>query len=306
MSRNPPEYQYVAFIDESGDPGLKKVKPLTVNGSSEWFIVAGALVPAELEASIGGWVSDMMSAMNSRQMNDIHFAGLNDVRKAMVCSMLAEKHVRLFAIISNKRNMQGYRNPFAEKMTELIPNDNWYYCWMTRILLERMTDYVAKNSLKKTGQVGKVKLVYSERGGLRYSQMHAYYEFIKVKSANGSVPLFIPWGNVDFRTLHQDLFHVYNHRETPGLKLPDIVASAFFKAVDIHDTRACDASFAKLLGLKMAAEPDSKLIAGYGVKLMPNIKTLDRFNVPAKQREIFMHFGYPKQWWQKVVDPGLV
>lgn len=300
MSDEIPEYDYVAYIDEAGDPGTARVKPRSKVGASEWFIVSGALIPAKLESEVEGWVQEMMEAMNSHQLRDIHFAKLNDNRKTLLCSLLAEKHVRLFTVISNKQNMQGYHNPFASQMTALLPQDNWFYCWMTRILLERMTDFVVKNSMKKDGKVGRLKLVYSERGGLRYSQMHAYFEWINMKSVGGKIPLYIPWGHVDFRTLNSNYMHVYSHRENQGLKLPDIVASAFFRAVDIHDTGNRNADFAKLLKPKMAADPDSKLISGYGVKLMPNMKTLDRFNVPLEQREIFMHYGYPKQWWQNI------
>ena len=57
----------------------------------------------------------------------------------------------------------------------------------------------------------------------------------------------------------------------------------------------------------MARAPDSGQIAGYGVKLMPNWRTLDKFNVPDEQRIILRHFGYPyNQWWQRMVDPGPV
>lgn len=305
MLKEPPEYDYVAYIDESGDPGLRKVKPRTPGGASEWFIVSAVLIPADKETETETWIADIMTAMNSRQMTDIHFAKLNDSRKSLACSMLAERHIRHFTIISNKQNMEGYKNPFAAKMTELLPQDNWFYCWMTRILLERITDYVAKNSMKKLARVGKVKLVFSERGGLRYSQMHAYYEWINMKSVGGKIPLFIPWGYVDFRCLHPDLLSVYSHKSLPALKMPDIVASAFFRALDVHDVPERNASFARLLGPKIASDPDSKMIAGYGVKLMPNWKTIDRFNVPGAQREILRHYGYPKQWWQ-VVEPGLV
>jgi hypothetical protein len=292
MSGVPPEYDYVAYIDESGDPGLSRVKPRTPNGASEWFVLSGVLVPAELEHEVEGWVGDMMSAMNSHQLTDIHFSKLTDNRKALLCA--------------NKQNMQGYKNPLPEKMTALLPQDNWFYCWMTRVLLERITDYVAVNSLKKRGEVGRVKLEFSERGGLRYSQMKAYYEFINIKSAGGRVPLFLPWGFVDFRTLHPDIMHVYSHRTRPGLKLPDITASAFFRAVDIHDTRDLNPSFAKLLKPRVAADPVNKMLAGYGVKLMPNMRALDRFRVPESQREILKFYGYPRQWWQRVVDPGPV
>ena len=91
MSRNPHEYHYVAYIDEAGDPGIKKVKPDDPNGSSEWIVVSAALIPAELEGQVEGWVSDMMKAMNSHQLRDLHFQRLNSDRKLLVCNMLAEK-----------------------------------------------------------------------------------------------------------------------------------------------------------------------------------------------------------------------
>jgi hypothetical protein len=303
MASKPPEYSYVAYIDESGDPGLNKVAPRTPGGSSEWIVVAAAVIPAELEPQVGPWVTDLMTAMNSRQMRDIHFQRLSPARKSLACSYLAERNVRLFAVISNKQNMEGWQNPRAAK----IPSDNWFYCWLTRLLLERITDSVYSASMKRYGEPRKVKLEYSERGGLRYSQMHAYYEWLKIKSAAGKRALFVPFGDFQYSVLHPDLMRVYNHTERDGLKLPDIVASAFFKAVDIHQTKACDPSFAKLLSPKMAKAPDTGQIAGYGVKLLPSWRTLDRFGVTSEQRAILRHFGYPGgEWWQKVVEPGLV
>lgn len=295
MSDQDSKYDYVAYIDEAGDPGLNRVKPLSLPGSSEWLIISAALIPAEAEAHVKNWVQDMMAAMNSRQLTDIHFQKLNPTRKALLCSMLAEKNVRLFSVISNKQNMQGYQNPRAAA----VPSDNWFYCWMTRVLLERLTHCVAHASVKRYGEIRKMKLEFSERGGLSYSQMSAYYEWINMKSVGGKIPLYLPWGTVDFRVISQSLMKVYNHRDRAGLRLADIVASAFFKAVDVHDTRACDSQFAKLLAPAMARAPNTKQVAGYGVKLMPSWRKLDQFNVPERQREILRYYGYPEQWWQK-------
>jgi len=303
MSSKQPKYHYVAYIDESGDPGLNKVKPRSPTGSSEWLIVSAAVIPAECEPEVKIWVAEMMAAMNSHQLRDIHFQKLRPDKKALVCSYLAQKRLKLFVLISNKQNMQGYQNTRAAK----VPSNSWFYCWMTRVLLERVTDFVEAASIKRYGEPKLVKLEYSERGGLSYSQMHAYYEWLKMKSAGGSVPLYLPWGNLAWTVMHPELLAVYNHTERDGLKLPDIAASAFFKALDVHDTGACDASFAKLLTPAMAKSHDGGLICGYGVKLLPNWKTLDTFSVPEDQRAILRHFGYPgKQWWQKVVEPGPV
>ncbi len=302
-----PEYDYVAYIDEAGDPGLKRVRPRSAKGASEWFILSAALIPAELELEVETWIAEIMGAFNSPQMQDIHFAKLTDARKTIACSMLADRHVRFFTILSNKQNMQGYSNPFAARITSPMPADNWFYCWMSRVLLERLTDFVAINSIKKFGRPSRVKLVFSERGGLRYSQMHAYFEWINMKSVGGDRPLYLPWGKVDFRCLHRDLLKVFPHRELAALKMPDIVSSAFYRAVDVLDVPRRDSSFAKLLKPRMACDPVSGLISGYGVKLMPNWKALDRFNVPESQREILRFYGYPKQWWQKrMVEPGAV
>ena len=282
---------------------MNAVAPRTPGGSSEWIIVAAALIPAELEPDMGAWVQQLMKSMNSHQMRDIHFQKLNETRKALCCSFLAERNVRLFAIVSNKQNMEGWQNPKAAK----IPSDNWFYCWLTRILLERVTDYVYHAAISRYGESRFVKLEYSQRGGLRYSQMNAYYQWLKMKTAGGKIPPFVPFGDFQYSVLHPDLMRVYNHAERDGLKLPDIVASAFFKAVDVLQTGKCDATFAKLLTPRMARAPDSGQIAGYGVKLMPNWRTLDKFNVPDEQRIILRHFGYPyNQWWQRMVDPGPV
>jgi hypothetical protein len=280
------------------------VRPRTPGGASEWIIVAGAVIQAEAEPEVRRWVAEMMRAINSHQLRDIHFRKLKPDKKALVSGFLAQQKVRLFAVASNKQNMQGHHNPLAAQ----IPSDNWFYCWLTRVLLERITDFVLDHSVKRYGSPKLVKLEYSERGGLSYSQMHAYYEWINIKSGGGKIPLFLPWGKVTFDVMHRDLMRVYNHLERDGLKLPDIVASAFFKAVELDDAGNCDTSYAKLLKPVMAKAPNSGQIGGYGVKLMPNWRTLNQFKVPEKQREIFRFYGYPSNcWWQiDVVDPGPV
>lgn len=90
MDQDPPSYDYVAYIDEAGDPGLRKVAPRTQGGSSEWIITAAALIPAELEGEVGGWIAELMALMKSRQMRDIHFQKLSSDRKALACSYVAQ------------------------------------------------------------------------------------------------------------------------------------------------------------------------------------------------------------------------
>jgi len=194
-------------------------------------------------------------------------------------------------VASNKQNMRAWKNPFAEK----IPSDNWFYCWMTRLLLERVTHWVENRSMIDYGATQKVKLVFSERGGLSYAQLNAYYQWLRYKGDNQKLAL----GNLSYETIDMQLLEVKNHAGHEGLKLPDIVASAFFKAADIHDTRGNDPEFALALRQRMARWPDNAngQISGYGVKLMPGMRQL-KGRVQASQLAVFKEYGYPAQWWR--------
>lgn len=284
----PPEYGYVAYIDESGDDGLRAVKPRSVPGSSEWLILSAVVIRAENQANVSGWADEILSAFRYRQTSQIHFTDLNDAKKAAACRALAKLDVRCFVVASNKKNMQGYNNPFAGK----IPSSNWFYCWLTRILLERVTHFVSERSTAEPAKPKMLRLEYSARGGLRYSQMNAYYEWMRLKRHNP----FLPWGMIRWEVMHPQLMHVYPHHEREGLQLADIVASAFFKACDKHDTGACDPTFAELLRPRMARVPDRAggLVAGYGLKLMPSLK---KAALDPDQAAIFRAYGYPDQWW---------
>jgi hypothetical protein len=180
MSADPykPDYDYVAYVDESGDPGLKRVKPIDNPGSSEWLVVGAAVIRKEYEPQVPIWIRDALVALNSRQLKDIHFADLNETRRTIMCAQTASHPLRCFAVASNKKNMRGYVNHRAAK----VFSDNWFYCWMTRVLLERITLFVAADSMARFGEIRHVKVEYSERGGLRYGQMKAYYDLITKKS----------------------------------------------------------------------------------------------------------------------------
>lgn len=283
-----PDYGYVAYIDESGDDGLRAVKPLSARGSSEWLVLSAVVIRAENQAKVPEWADSILSKFRYRQTSQIHFTDLNDAKKAAACLAVSKLDVRCFIVASNKKNMQGYSNPFAGK----IPSSNWFYCWLTRVLLERVTHFVAEKAAMEPSKPKHLRLEYSARGGLRYSQMNAYYEWMRLKKHNP----YLPWGKIRWEVMHPGLMHVYQHYEREGLQLADIVASAFFKACDKHDTGGCNPTFAKFLRPRMGRAPDRSdgQISGYGVKLLPNMKTAQ---LDSDQAAIFKSFGYPKQWW---------
>jgi len=285
-----PDYGYVAYIDESGDDGLRRIKPVDKNGASEWLVLSCVVVSATREKEVLNWVKDIRIKMGPSQRRDLHFQNFNPAKKAIACSCIAELPVRCFIVAANKKNMRGYTNPDAAK----IPSKNWFYCWLSRLLLERVTDFVATQSLQDVAASKLLKIEYSERGGLSYSQMGAYYEWLKMKSAANN--LFLPMGDLRWEVMNKNLLEVYRHETRAGLQLADIVASAFFKACDYCDTGMCDPQFAQLLSPRMARIPDAVTgqVAGYGVKLMPSWR---KAGLSSEQQKIFRYYGYPKQWW---------
>jgi hypothetical protein len=284
-----PPYHYVAYIDEAGDPGLKRVKPLDNPGSSEWLILSAVVIGIPNEKNVVPWVRDILRRIRS-QRRDLHFTDLKPWNKRTVCTEIATLPLRCFVVCSNKKNMKGYRNPFAEK----YPSPNWFYAWLSRLLLERVTYFVREKSLEQHREIKKVRLEFSERGGLTHSALNAYFEWLKMKSKGGD--MYLPLGDLVWETMHRDLLHIYPHRQRAGLQLADAVASAFFKACDRCDTGRCDPDFAQLLGPRMARVPDGRdgEVSGYSVKLMPAFK---KAALLPEQAGIFTHYGYPKQWW---------
>lgn len=302
MSAGPslPDYEYVAYIDESGDQGLQKVKPIDPDGSSEWLIVSGVLIRKAYEASATGWVAEIARKLESPQLRGLHFRKLRPRwRQELVCREIAALPLRCFVVCSNKKNMKGHMNPFAAQ----VPSQCWFYCWLTRVLLERITHFVDEHAHSNFGGSRRVKLVYSRSGGLRYTQMSAYYEWMRNKNRNDTQVLKM--GDLRYATIHPHLLEVRDHDKEPALFFPDALATAFHNACDKRDSGPCNPTCAKILGGRIAQWPRDKpgQKSGYGVKLLPGFREAA---LDPDQQEIFRHFGYPKQWWdekRRVPDP---
>jgi hypothetical protein len=217
---------------------------------------------------------------------------MSEPNKAVTCAMMANLPVRYFMVASNKKNMRQYRNVNAERR---VGSRNWFYCFLMRILLERVTYFVRYKSLEQHGEIKKVKLEYSDKGGHSYPQMKAYYNWLKMR------PLYLDKGEILWDVLHHDLQEIRKHKDRAGLQLADVVSGSFFKSCDIYDTGGCDPQFAKLLKPRMgkiryANQSETEgIISGYGVKLLPNWATA---KLRPEQEDIFKFYGYPeKEWW---------
>jgi hypothetical protein len=59
-----PPVGYIAYIDEAGDAGLKKIRTRNTPGASEWLVMSAVLMRAEREGDVSGWVNQMLASLD--------------------------------------------------------------------------------------------------------------------------------------------------------------------------------------------------------------------------------------------------
>lgn len=179
--------------------------------------------------------------------------------------------------------MRQYEN---HRAASKMHGQQWFYNWLVRILIERVSSFVLDHSTKTLGAPSYVKFIFSKRGGHSYSQTKAYHEILK-RQARANTPV-LRYRVPEWRVMHRDLIEVIQHEDNAGLQIADCIASAFYTACDDLDTGPRFLEPAKLLLPKVAVENGSA--ADFGVVLQPNPKFEDTLR--PEQKEIFRFYGY--------------
>ena len=273
---------YIAYIDEAGDDGIKKIRTETENGGSEWLVISAVVVHAENEPRLIPWLKDTIARQKrGHQIQHFHFYKLDHAGKVAACRSLAEKEVYLFSTISYKRTMENYKNPAPEKVN--INKTARFYAWMSRLLLEQVTNFVGQRTFIDYNMATKLRVEFSDRGGLEIKQFRNYFDYLRNQSATDSLYLSnydLDWSVVDTREMHS-----FSNKDRAGLQLADTVASAFYCGLEKLTDEPPNSEYAKLLETRMARD-DRRRILGCGVKVMPKWIP-DRITGPAKDLVTF-------------------
>jgi hypothetical protein len=91
------------------------------------------------------------------------------------------------------------------------------------------------------------------------------------------------WEVLDWR-----LAEAASHKSSAGAQLADVVASAFYQAIDTLPPTKWNNSFAKLLKPVVAKEND--FYFNHGISLQPTPPSAAKLT--AEQKEIFEFYGY--------------
>jgi uncharacterized protein DUF3800 len=198
----------------------------------------------------------------------------------------------LAAIVSNKRNMRGYRNLRCEAKNLEFHHGryrprryNWFYNGLFRYLLERASTECRRWTFRAYGEIRSIQIVFSRRKEFSYPQTRAYLS--KLRTERRDRKYFNNKGQIDWSVV--DVFDIESRRDRDeaGLQIADCAASAIFRALDeswFGDTKP---DYLKLLSGKFIRV--SSTPRDYGFKLLP-----DGFRGPISkgQRQGLMSVGY--------------
>lgn len=274
-------YEYILYIDEAGDDGLKRVRPIDANGATEWLCIGGVLMRAKHEPKVVSWVQDLRNFINARQGPALHFRDLSPTKKLAACTRLADLPIRAFAVCSHKVNMREHQNNRAAKRG----GKQWYYNYCVRLLLERATEMCLKDSYRHFGKPKYLRVVFSQRGGHSYEQTKAYWELLKNQAAGGTT--YLNKREIKHQVLRFGLVDYVPHLQNAGLQLADVIASSFYKAINANEPK-WDTRFAEALQPIVANQ--GNVVADFGLVLQPtNPRDLI---LTEDQKSIFRHYGY--------------
>jgi hypothetical protein len=144
---------------------------------------------------------------------------------------------------------------------------------------------VERSSIRTFGEPRHVKLVFSNRGGVKYRWLSAYIEVLMQQSRDGT--LVLPKRDIKHRVLHPKLIQIVPHRLSAGAQLADAVASAFFSAAHTLGTRW---NLKPAEHLKQCMATETGFHFDYGVALQPT--PAYRAGLTTNQMKIFEFYGY--------------
>lgn len=285
-------YGFYLFIDEAGDEGLERIRPIDADGSSEYFVMAGVLVRTTKYAELVQSFNCIKLKMGIAPKDPIHFRDLDETQKSIAISSIANLKFGLVAIVSNKRNMLKYRNLRCEAKSFEVARGrirplryNWFYNGLFRYLLERASAECRKWTFPAFGEVRPMKVIFSRRKELSYSQTKAY--LYKLKMERHDRTYFNNKGQIDWSVV--DIFDIDSrkHKDEIGLQIADCAASAIFRALDKSWFGKATPRYLQTLQnrfIRLNAIPWN-----YGFKLLP-----DNFRAPLSedQRQGLASVGY--------------
>ena len=243
-------HTFIAYIDESGDDGLRRFRtPGGGGGASNWLILSACVVRASRRLSLVNWRDEIKEVTGKRSPGrSVHFADFNHGQKRAACGVIATKNLRFTSVICHKPSLDG--------ATFTIKNQLYFY--LCRYLVERVSWLCrdARPSVKEGD--GRAKIVFSRRGGMSYPDFQEYLDRLR-KSGDGST---VHWPIIDIHNIEAK-----DHSRDAGLQLADCGASAVASAFEPDPYGNVEGQYLQAIRRQIYHRNNNYL--SYGMKLHP-------------------------------------
>lgn len=240
-------HSFIAYIDESGDDGLKKFRQPGQGGATHWLVLSACVYRYTNDLDAVRWRDSIAALMPNKKSRDIHFADIGHTQKVAACQTLAALPLRIISVLSNKTMIPECT--YKQK--------NQLYWYIARYLIERIS-WLCRDMRPDVPQGnGAVKIIFSKRGSMDYQDFQQYLTILKSQQNS------IHWPVIDIEAIDAQ-----DHSRRAGLQLADCAASAFSAALEPDRYGNCEMRYAEILKPRVYARKGNYL--SYGVKFLPN------------------------------------
>lgn len=244
-------HSYVAFIDESGDDGLRNYRePGGRGGASTWLALSACVFRAQHTLEAIRWRDEITARFPDRKKRELHFCDLNHNQKIVASQILGSKPIRIASVLAAKRPIPD--GMYREK--------NQLYFYMTRYLIERISWMCRDLRPSVPEGDGSVKITFSRRGGMSYDDFREYLRRLK-NAKSGDVR--IHWPVIDIEAVDAQ-----DHSRNASLQLVDIATSSMAAGLEPDRYGNCETRYAE--SLKRVTYHRNHNYLSYGVKIVPS------------------------------------
>ncbi len=231
--------KYNAYIDESGDEGIRR--------GTEWLVLTAVIVQADMDLTVSKSIDDIKTKLCIPSHTPFHWKLIRNKhvgKKRFVIDRLAQEDFICINVIANTYDIEN-----ISATSTMLYN---YFC---RILIERITWYISEKE-------GTVNLIFSNRSNTSWADLKDYISTL-CTSRQCEIKKDVICG-----------FEVYDSWQKKMLQFADACASSTGEAFNKDSYGYFDERFILTLSDKLYRR-NGKLFS-YGLKIFPD-KHLERY-----------------------------
>lgn len=241
--------RYTLLVDESGEPGLHKVRSADKDGASPYMTFGAVMIPNSERDVLEARLTKLTKRIGKK---DLHCSKLRHEQKVFFAKEIVQHRLRFFGAVSYKKTLDQYKE-------DISADDKRYYNKCAQYLLERVGWFLETRNIDKSD----VDIVF-ERRNSDYDMMR---NFLRVVQGN-------PLRQMSKKLIHLNVSAIEPKTKTeePLLQIADLVAHALFKCVDKHEDNfgIVETRYLREIASKFFGDPKDNRILGAGIYCVHN------------------------------------